>query len=355
MITFENVTKYYNDNVGLEDANIHIGRGDFVFLVGPSGAGKSTFIKLIMKEINADEGRIIVGGKDITRLSNREIPQLRRDIGIVFQDFRLLPKKTVFENVAFALEAVHRSKRVIKNRVPNALEMVGIRDKAKKYPEELSAGEQQRVAIARAIINNPSILIADEPTGNLDPETAKGIMDLLLEINETGTTIVMVTHAKDIVDKMQKRVVAIESGHIVRDEYGEYGYEEDVKVFDRGVDNHGDPELKPGLVFDDDNPFTENGQGVAETAEEAVEEVAEEVEAVEEAAEAVAAEAPEEVAEAVAEEATVEATEEVEIDADVVTEEVVSEEVDLAAAIEEKDMAEAMAEEEPVSVAEAEA
>ncbi len=228
MITFENVTKRYNDNIGLENASIQIDDGEFVFLVGPSGAGKSTFIKLILKEINADNGSITVDDREVTTMSSREIPYLRRSIGIVFQDFRLLPKKTVYENVAFALETVHKSKRRIKNRVPPALEMVGIGDKANKYPDELSAGEQQRVAIARAIINKPSLLIADEPTGNLDPETAQGIMELLAEINRTGTTIVMVTHAKDIVDKMHKRVVAIEQGHIVRDEYGEYGYAETV-------------------------------------------------------------------------------------------------------------------------------
>ena len=228
MITFENVTKRYNDNIGLENASIQIDDGEFVFLVGPSGAGKSTFIKLILKEINADNGSITVDDREITTMSSREIPYLRRSIGIVFQDFRLLPKKTVYENVAFALETVHKSKRRIKNRVPPALEMVGIGDKANKYPDELSAGEQQWVAIARAIINKPSLLIADEPTGNLDPETAQGIMELLAEINRTGTTIVMVTHAKDIVDKMHKRVVAIEQGHIVRDEYGEYGYAETV-------------------------------------------------------------------------------------------------------------------------------
>lgn len=228
MIAFENVTKRYNDNIGLENASIQIDDGEFVFLVGPSGAGKSTFIKLILKEINADNGSITVDDREVTTMSSREIPYLRRSIGIVFQDFRLLPKKTVYENVAFALETVHKSKRRIKNRVPPALEMVGIGDKANKYPDELSAGEQQRVAIARAIINKPSLLIADEPTGNLDPETAQGIMELLAEINRTGTTIVMVTHAKDIVDKMHKRVVAIEQGHIVRDEYGEYGYAETV-------------------------------------------------------------------------------------------------------------------------------
>jgi len=225
MITFENVTKTYNSNIGLENASVHIQKGDFVFLVGPSGAGKSTFIKLILKEINADSGSIKVGDKEVTKLSNREIPELRRKIGIVFQDFRLLPKKTVYENVAFAMEILHKSKRQIRKRVPQVLSLVGISDKADKYPDELSAGEQQRVAIARAIINNPTVLIADEPTGNLDPDTATEIMDLLNQINITGTTIVMVTHAKDIVDRMQKRVIAIEHGHIVRDEFGQYGFE----------------------------------------------------------------------------------------------------------------------------------
>ncbi len=227
MITFDNVTKIYDgNNVGIENVSIKIDEGDFVFLVGPSGAGKSTFIKLILKEINADSGSIRVDRQEVTKLSNREIPKLRRKIGIVFQDFRLLPKKTVYENVAFAMEAMHEPRRRIKSRVPQVLEIVGIADQANKYPNELSAGEQQRVAIARAIINKPSILIADEPTGNLDPDTAQGIMELIEQINETGTTIVMVTHAKDIVDRMKKRVVAIEAGHIVRDETGEYGYTE---------------------------------------------------------------------------------------------------------------------------------
>lgn len=227
MITFDNVTKIYEgNNIGIENVSVNIEEGDFVFLVGPSGAGKSTFIKLILKEVNADSGSIKVDGQEVTRLSSREIPKLRRKIGIVFQDFRLLPKKTVFENVAFAMEAMHEPRRRIRSRVPQALEIVGIADQASKYPNELSAGEQQRVAIARAIINKPSLLIADEPTGNLDPDTARGIMDLLEQINETGTTIVMVTHAKEIVDRMHKRVIAIESGHIVRDEMGEYGYSE---------------------------------------------------------------------------------------------------------------------------------
>lgn len=224
MITFDHVTKKYRTNIGLDDVSVHIKKGDFVFLVGPSGAGKSTFIKLILKEINADEGTIKVGDFEVTGLSNREVPMFRRKVGTVFQDFRLLPKKTVFENVAFAMEVLHKSPRQIRKQVPQILSLVGISDKAHKYPDELSAGEQQRVAIARAIVNNPAVLIADEPTGNLDPSTAWEIMDLLDQINLRGTTIVMVTHAKDIVDKMKKRVIAIEHGRIVRDEQGQYGY-----------------------------------------------------------------------------------------------------------------------------------
>ena len=222
MINFDHVTKTYRTNVGLDDVSVHINKGDFVFLVGPSGAGKSTFIKLILKEINPDSGSIIVDGKEITTLSNREVPELRRKVGTVFQDFRLLPKKTVFENVAFAMEVLHKSKRQIRKQVPQILSLVGIADKAHKYPEELSAGEQQRVAIARAIVNNPTVLIADEPTGNLDPVTAAEIMDLLEQINLRGTTIVMVTHAKDIVDRMKKRVIAIEKGKIIREREGIY-------------------------------------------------------------------------------------------------------------------------------------
>ena len=224
MIDFDHVTKKYRTNIGLDDVSVHINKGVFVFLVGPSGAGKSTFIKLILKEINADSGTIKVGDFVVTDLSNREIPMFRRKVGTVFQDFRLLPKKTVFENVAFAMEVLHKTPRQIRKQVPQILSLVGISDKAHKYPDELSAGEQQRVAIARAIVNNPAVLIADEPTGNLDPNTAWEIMDLLEQINLRGTTIVMVTHAKDIVDKMNKRVIAIEKGRIVRDEQGQYGY-----------------------------------------------------------------------------------------------------------------------------------
>ena len=225
MITFKHVTKTYDGkNIGLDDVSLDIDEGEFVFLVGPSGAGKSTFIKLIIKEIDADEGEIYVGDYRVDTLSSREIPQLRRKIGMVFQDFRLLPKKTVFENVAFAMEILHKSPKAINRRVPEVLRMVGIEDKKDRYPQELSAGEQQRVAIARAIVNTPKMVIADEPTGTLDPKTADDIMHLLDAINAGGTTVVMVTHAQDIVNKWNKRVVAIENGRVVRDGFGSYGF-----------------------------------------------------------------------------------------------------------------------------------
>lgn len=226
MIEFQNVTKKYGNNVAVENLDLKIEKGEFVFLVGPSGAGKSTCIKLLMKEIEADEGKIYVADREVTNLPNRLVPAHRRNIGIVFQDFRLLPKKTVYENVAFAMNIIHASRKEIRKQVPQVLSLVGISTKAELYPHQLSAGEQQRVAIARAIVNNPSVLIADEPTGNLDPDTAWEIMDLLTTINEKGTTIVMVTHAKDIVDRMGKRVVAIEHGKIVRDAEGAYREDE---------------------------------------------------------------------------------------------------------------------------------
>ncbi len=297
MITFTNVTKHYNTNVGLENASVHINKGDFVFLVGPSGAGKSTFIKLILKEIDADSGSIKVAGREVTTLSNREVPELRRRIGIVFQDFRLLPKKTVYENVAFAMEILHKSKRQIRKKVPQVLSLVGISSEADKYPNELSAGEQQRVAIARAIINNPTVLIADEPTGNLDPDTASEIMDLLNQINLTGTTILMVTHAKDIVDRMQKRVVAIENGRIVRDEFGQYGFEEEgsgepaldsAEEAEAELTHRGEPEEEAakGEVFGEAEDDTE-GETEAEAKPEAGQDTAQPSAEAAEAAEAV--------------------------------------------------------------------
>ena len=223
MILLENVSKQYGDNIGLYDASIRIDDGEFVFLVGPSGSGKSTFIKLILKEIEPDEGNIFMNGYDVRALSNRMVPEYRRNIGIVFQDFRLWQRKTVYENVACAMDAVHQKRRLIKKQVPHILNLVGISEKADRYPTELSGGEAQRVAIARAVVNNPKVLIADEPTGNLDPEKSWEIMNLLNQINLRGTTVVMVTHAREIVDRMNKRVIQIENGRIVRDdEAGNY-------------------------------------------------------------------------------------------------------------------------------------
>jgi cell division transport system ATP-binding protein len=220
LIDFVNVTKAYGDKIVLKDANLHIDDGEFVFIVGPTGAGKSTLIKLISREVEPDEGDIIVDGQIIDDLSNREIPQFRRQIGMVFQDFRLLPNLTVYENVAFAKEVIHSPKRTIKRIVPQLLAMVDIEDLADKFPDQISGGEQQRVAIARAIANNPKYVIADEPTGNLDGDTAWAIMDLLDQINRRGTTVVMVTHAADIVERMNRRVITIQSGRIISDVKG---------------------------------------------------------------------------------------------------------------------------------------
>ncbi len=222
LIIFDHVTKLYRPGVGLEDICVKIEKGEFVFLVGPSGAGKSTFIKLMLKDIDADKGSIQVGDYNVCKLSNRMVPKYRRKIGTVFQDFKLLPKKTVYENVAFAMEVLHKPARQIRKQVPQILSLVGISDKADKYPHELAGGEQQRVAIARAIVNNPQVLIADEPTGNLDPVTAWGIMDLLDQINLRGTTVLMVTHAKDIVNRMDKRIIAIDRGKVIHDSKEDY-------------------------------------------------------------------------------------------------------------------------------------
>ncbi|MDR2611211.1 MAG: cell division ATP-binding protein FtsE [Clostridiales Family XIII bacterium] len=228
MIEYVNVTKKYGENIGVEDVSIKIEKGEFVFLVGPSGSGKSTFVKLLLKLLEADNGHIYFNGYDVTKLSNREIPNHRRSMGIVFQDFSLLPKKTVFENVAFAMEILRKPRRVIRRQVPQMLDLVGISSEAKKYPTEISIGEQQRVAVARAIVNNPSVLIADEPTGNLDPETGWEIMRLLEQINKRGTTVLMVTHSSEIVNAMNKRVIAIRDGRLVRDENeGSYHPEDD--------------------------------------------------------------------------------------------------------------------------------
>lgn len=227
MIEFINVTKEYdNGTLALENVDIKIENGEFVFLVGSSGAGKTTVTKLLMREENVTSGQIYLYGEDITKISQKEIPYLRRKMGVVFQDFRLLEDRTVYENVEFAMRVVGASKREIRRRVPVVLNMVGLNYKAKMRPCELSGGEQQRVALARALVNNPSILIADEPTGNLNPKTAMEIMEIFENINEMGTTIIMATHAKDIVDLMHKRVIEISDGHVIRDELGgEYNVE----------------------------------------------------------------------------------------------------------------------------------
>lgn len=217
---------YPGNHVALKNINCHIGSGEFVFIVGPSGAGKSTFIKLLFREIVPTTGTILLDGQNIPALTRKEIPFMRRKLGIIFQDFRLLPDRTVYDNIAFAMQVIESPHRLIKRRVMNVLELVGLRRRAYAHPNELSGGEQQRIAIARAIVNRPKLVIADEPTGNLDPDTSRDIMDIFQEINEDGTTIIMATHDKEIVDSMSKRVIAIDHGEIVRDELnGVYGYE----------------------------------------------------------------------------------------------------------------------------------
>jgi cell division transport system ATP-binding protein len=228
VIRFENVSKTYEgqSRAALLNVNVDIEKGEFVFLVGTSGSGKSTFLRLVLREQRTSKGHIMVAGKDLNRLASWRIPQMRRQIGTVFQDFRLLPNKTVSENVAFALQVIGKPRSHIRKTVPEVLELVGLDGKEDRLPDELSGGEQQRVAIARAFVNRPMILIADEPTGNLDPGTSVGIMKLLDRINRTGTTVVMATHDVSIVDQMRKRVIELENGHVVRDESrGVYGYQ----------------------------------------------------------------------------------------------------------------------------------
>ncbi|WP_181310278.1 cell division ATP-binding protein FtsE [Nocardioides campestrisoli] len=226
MIRFEKVTKAYPGHAqpALDQVSVDIEKGEFVFLVGSSGSGKSTFLRLVLREYRPSSGRVYVAGKEINRLASWKVPRLRRDIGTVFQDFRLLPNKTVSENVAFALQVIGRSRSDIKDLVPETLELVGLDGKGDRMPDELSGGEQQRVAVARAFVNRPMILIADEPTGNLDPTTSVGIMKLLDRINRTGTTVVMATHDAGIVDQMRKRVIELEHGRVIRDQsQGVYG------------------------------------------------------------------------------------------------------------------------------------
>ena len=226
MIKCEHVTKVYKDTVlALDDLNLDIGKGEFVFVVGPSGSGKSTLLRLLLKEEEPTKGDIHVAGKNIGKLSPWKVPMLRRNVGTVFQDFKLLPDKTVFQNVAFALEVIGKARHVIETRVPEMVEIVGLKDKLDSYPDELSGGEQQRIAIARAFVNRPLIMLADEPTGNLDPATSVEIMKLLDRINRIGTTVIMATHDNAIVDAMRRRVVELENGKVVRDQdRGVYGY-----------------------------------------------------------------------------------------------------------------------------------
>jgi cell division transport system ATP-binding protein len=226
MISLKGVSKYYiPDKPALDDVNVDIGSGEFVFIVGHSGSGKSTFIRMLLREIIPTRGQIVVAGQDLGTMKNWKVPYLRRNIGCVFQDFKLLPGKTSFENVAFALEVIGKSKHVIRTQVPEVLRLVGLEDKIDNYPDELSGGEQQRVSIARAFVNRPPLLLCDEPTGNLDPQTSLGIMKLLERINKTGTTVLVATHDRDMVDNMRRRVIALDNGKIIRDQdRGVYGY-----------------------------------------------------------------------------------------------------------------------------------
>lgn len=219
MIEFKNVTKKYpNNTIALKDVSFHIEKGEFVFVIGSSGSGKSTLIKLIMREEEPTEGEVLINGYDVSNMTRKEIPYLRRSLGIVFQDFRLLPNKTVYENVAFAMQITEALPKEIRRQVPMALALVGLSRKANAFPGQLSGGEQQRVALARALVNNPAVLIADEPTGNLDPENTWEIMKLLSDVNHRGTTVLVATHEKNIVDTMKKRVIALDRGVMVRDQ-----------------------------------------------------------------------------------------------------------------------------------------
>ncbi len=219
MIVFEGVTKIYDpDVVALSDMTFVIEKGEFVFIVGASGSGKSTLIRLLLKELEPTQGKIIVGGRELGRLKRSKVPMLRRNVGCVFQDFKLLPNRTAAENVAYALKVQGESRNSIRRKVPEVMTLVGLPDKMHSYPDQLSGGEQQRVSVARAVVNHPPLLVCDEPTGNLDPDTSVGIMQLLYRINRSGTTILMVTHDREMVDKMRRRVIALEDGRLARDE-----------------------------------------------------------------------------------------------------------------------------------------
>ncbi|HEX4719804.1 MAG TPA: cell division ATP-binding protein FtsE [Thermoleophilaceae bacterium] len=233
VVRFEDVTKVYDGgHVGLERVTMRIGRGEFVFLVGPTGCGKSTCIRLLMKELEPTSGSVSVAGRDLDQVTAKRLPYLRRNIGVIFQDYKLLPNRTVYANVAYALEVIGETRESIRRKVPDILRLVGLSTKLHNYPDELSGGEQQRVSIARAFVNHPPLLLADEPTGNLDPETSIGIMQLIYRINRTGTTVVVATHDREMVDKMRRRVIELNQGRIIRDQQaGMYQYDESTSEF----------------------------------------------------------------------------------------------------------------------------
>ena len=232
VVELEGVTKAYDGGVvGLQRASVSIGRGEFVFLVGPTGCGKSTCIRLLLKELEPSEGEVRIAGKPLSKIPRKRVPMLRRNVGTVFQDYKLLPNRTVYDNVAYSLEVIGEGRDQIRRKVPDILRLVGLSTKLHAYPDELSGGEQQRVSIARAFVNHPPLLLADEPTGNLDPETSIGIMQLLYRINRTGTTVLVVTHDREMVDKMRRRVIAIEEGRLVRDQAGGGYHDESTTEF----------------------------------------------------------------------------------------------------------------------------
>ncbi len=233
VVELRNVSKiYHGGSIGLDRVSLGVNRGEFVFLVGPTGCGKSTCLRLVLKELEASEGQVLVSGRDLGEMPRKKVPRLRRNVGVIFQDFKLLPNRTVYANVAYSLEVIGESRQSIRRKVPSILRLVGLSTKLHNYPDELSGGEQQRVSIARAFVNHPPLLLADEPTGNLDPETSIGIMQLIYRINRTGTTVIVATHDREMVDKMRRRVIELENGRVVRDQRsGRYRPDESTSEF----------------------------------------------------------------------------------------------------------------------------
>jgi cell division transport system ATP-binding protein len=254
VVEFRDVTKLYDGgSVGIDRVSMRIGRGEFVFLVGPTGCGKSTCIRLLMKEIEAQDGEILISGHELRSMPRKKVPRLRRNIGVVFQDFKLLPNRTVYDNVAYSLQVIGENRASIRRKVPDILRLVGLSTKLHNYPDQLSGGEQQRVSIARAFVNHPPLLLADEPTGNLDPDTSIGIMQLIYRINRTGTTVVVATHDREMVDKMRRRVIELRDGRVIRDQIeGAYSVDESTVEFaarlreELGIGT--DPAVRPGVT-----------------------------------------------------------------------------------------------------------